>query len=329
MPCNIDVVTQGILKLAEDADPSGIKTMGVLTKPDLATETATQDAIVNLVLGKRSILRLGYYIVKNRSADDNSSTISDRIAAEKAFFSAPPWSSVADRCGIESLKVRVRELLIHISKQEFPYVKSETEEHLLQSKTHLETMGPARADQSSQRLYLGRLASRFQATTQAALNGYYAGDKIFKAEANLKLSTKIIKLNEVFANVFWKRGHQQHFGPRWDDEGENCFGPSVDDPPFEIPLEKYPELKDIILTDNYECPKPLEGPIMNHIEEVFESSRGPELGTVCFPGNSSTCVSGQPRLYCSSVGRFSPRSSRSSQESGTLLCFRIPVRLSC
>lgn len=138
---------------------------------------------------------------------------------------------------------------------------------------------------------MGKLASRFQAVTQAALNGYYAGDKIFKEDANLKLSTKMIKLNEVFSNVFWRRGHQQHFTPTWDDAGENCFGRSIDDLPFEVPLTKYPELADIIMTDDYECPKPSKGPIMSHIEEVFESSRGPELGTVCGSADEVYCAS--------------------------------------
>lgn len=43
MPCNVDVATQKILKLAEEADPGGIRTTGVLTKPDLVTKRATQD----------------------------------------------------------------------------------------------------------------------------------------------------------------------------------------------------------------------------------------------------------------------------------------------
>ncbi|OBT60338.1 hypothetical protein VE03_10358 [Pseudogymnoascus sp. 23342-1-I1] len=63
-----------------------------------------------------------------------------------------------------------------------------------------------RTDQGSQRLYLGKLASKFQAVTQAAFNGYYTGDQAFHAEPTLKLATKMIKLNEVFSNVFWKRG---------------------------------------------------------------------------------------------------------------------------
>ena len=280
MPCNVDLATQEILKLAEAADPSGIRTMGVLTKPDLATEKATKDTIIDLILGKRRSLRLGYHVVKNRSADDNNSTIAVRLAAEKAFFVAPPWSTIADHCGITTLKARLRELLMQISKQEFPHVKQEVEQRLRQCKADLEKMGLARADNNSQRLYLGKLTSRFQSITQAALNGYYAGDKIFAKDPDLKLSTKIVKLNESFSNVFWKRGHKQHFGPTWDDEGETSFGHSIDDLPFEDPLSYYPELSDIIPDIDYECPKAIKGPIMSHIEQTFESSRGPELGTV-------------------------------------------------
>ncbi|KJK73963.1 hypothetical protein H634G_10752 [Metarhizium anisopliae BRIP 53293] len=116
MPCNVDIATQEILKLAEEADPDGIRTMGVLTKPDLATEKATQDAVIDLVKGRRNNLKLGYCVVKNRSADDDTSSMSDRLAAEQAFFMAPPWSSVADRCGVPSLQLRLRELLMEISK---------------------------------------------------------------------------------------------------------------------------------------------------------------------------------------------------------------------
>ncbi|KAF6812953.1 interferon-induced GTP-binding protein Mx1 [Colletotrichum plurivorum] len=248
--CTVDIATQEILKLAEGADPMGVRTMGVLTKPDLVIETATRGAIIDLVLGRRSNLKLGYYVVKNRSADDNASTLSERAAAEQAFFMAPAWSPISDRCGTTTLKLKVRELLMHVSKQEFPHVKADIEQRLRQCRAHLEAMGASRADSCSQRMYLGKLASRFLAITQGALNGYYTGDSIFKRLPNLKLITKIMKLNEVFANVFWKRGHKQHFGPTWDDEGESSLGRN-----------------------------PSKGPIMSHIEEVFESSRGPELGT--------------------------------------------------
>ncbi|KAK8172501.1 P-loop containing nucleoside triphosphate hydrolase protein [Phyllosticta citrichinensis] len=267
IPCNVDIATQEILKLAELADPEGVRTMGVLTKPDLATETATRSAIIDLVLGKQSILRLGYYVVKNPCRFRNG------------IFMAPAWSSIADRCGTTALKCKVRELLMQISKQEFPHVKADIEQRLRQRRTELENMGPPRAGSIAQRMYLGKLASRFQTITQAALSGYYAGDDIFKKLPNLKLITQIMQLNEAFSDVFWKKGHKQHFEATMDDEGESPLGCTVNQLPFEIPLDKYPELGTIICTNEYQCSSPSKGTLMDHIKEVYESSRGPELGT--------------------------------------------------
>lgn len=126
IPCNVDIATQEILKLAKDADPQGSRTMGVLTKPDLAPERAMQQNILDLILGKRQDLKLGYCVVKNRGADDENSTLQMRNDAEKAFFRKDPWSAVASsgRVGMPALKVRLRELLMDISKREFPTVKS-------------------------------------------------------------------------------------------------------------------------------------------------------------------------------------------------------------
>ncbi|THV48858.1 hypothetical protein BGAL_0224g00200 [Botrytis galanthina] len=207
IPCDVDIATQEILKLANMADPSGVRTMGVLTKPDLATEKAIKDTIIDLVNEKPSTLKLEYYIVKNRTADDNNiSTIAERLDAEKAFF----------------MHLLGRPLLIAV--QEISKVRSEIEQHLLDCRQNLETMGPSRTDQSSQRLYLAKLTSKFQDIAQAALNGYYTGDKIFKRYPNFQLITKIIKLSEDFSDVFWRHGHKQHFGDNWDNEGESFFG---------------------------------------------------------------------------------------------------------
>ena len=284
MPCNVDIATQEILKLAEEADHDGIRTMGVLTKPDLATERATQDAVIDLVKGKRNHLKLGYCVVKNRSADDNTSITSERLAAEQAFFMAPPWSSIADRCGVPSLQVRLRELLMEISKRELPSVKSEIDKRRRECVAKLAAMGQPRADENNQRQYLVSIASRMQDITKSALNGYYAGEALFRERPLLKLITRILKINEAFSNEFWKRGHYQHFGSKWHDDGESTLGDGAEALPFDIPFDLYHELDDIVVTD-YECPKPVKGPMTPLIQNVYDSSRGPELGTVSILGN--------------------------------------------
>ena len=125
IPCNVDIATQEILKLAKDADPNGSRTMGVLTKPDLAPERATQQSILDLIRGKRQDLKLGYCVVKNRGADDESSSLRRRDEEERAFFRQEPWLSVASsgRLGSGALKVFLRDLLMDISKKELPTVR--------------------------------------------------------------------------------------------------------------------------------------------------------------------------------------------------------------
>lgn len=92
MPCNVDPATQEILKLAKEADPGMTRTMAVLTKPDLAIERIMAQIAIDHVLGKRSDLTLGYYVVKNRGPDDSGLTLEQGLARERQFFAKAPWS---------------------------------------------------------------------------------------------------------------------------------------------------------------------------------------------------------------------------------------------
>lgn len=256
--------------MAAKADPGGVRTMGVLTKPDLVTEAATQQVVKELVLGRRNTLRLGYCVVKNRGADDHGLAISDRIALEKAFFNKSSWREISSsgRCGTESLKVRLSSLLMSIFKQEFPYVKAELAKQLEQRRRELESMGPPRTDSSTQRIYLGRLGARFQAVTQCALNGYYDSEPVFAEKPNLKLVTAITKMNERFANTFWKAGHKRYVSPEWSGEGESTYS-VIEAASLSYVALGYPEL-DGIIEDEYVGPKPMafnQDSIMDHIDK--------------------------------------------------------------
>ncbi|KAF1968698.1 hypothetical protein BU23DRAFT_257595 [Bimuria novae-zelandiae CBS 107.79] len=151
LPSNVDISTQEVLKMAEEADPEGSRTMGVLTKPDLMTEKATQETINDLLLGKRNKLRLGFFVVKNRGADDERSTTSERIAEERTFFEKAVWTQVkkTGRCGIPALEARLRDLLRAISKTEFPHVKSDITKFLRERRDELGSIGPSRQNASS------------------------------------------------------------------------------------------------------------------------------------------------------------------------------------
>jgi hypothetical protein len=172
-------------------------------------------------------------------------------------------------------------------------------------------MGEPRADESSQRRYLVSIASRMQDITKSALNGYYASESLLSRRRDLRLITNIIKLNEAFANVFWKRGHFQHFRSTRDDEGENELGRGIETLPFAVPLDVYSELQEF--DPDYECQEPIKGPMTALIQDVYDSCRGPELGTVSLNPRKSF---DQQLTFFSSTQPFSLLSSKQCRRSG-------------
>ncbi|KAM7214069.1 P-loop containing nucleoside triphosphate hydrolase protein [Rhypophila decipiens] len=280
VPCNVDIATQEILKLASDADPTGMRTMGVLTKPDLATEKATQQVIIDLVLGKRNDLKLGYCIVKNRSADDDRSSLRDRDEAEKVFFKSEPWHQLHDskRVGIGALRQRLSSLIQSITKKEFPRVRDDVQKELHLCEGKLRTLGNSRADSMSQRAFLAEVAANFQVIVADALDAKYSRRDLFK-DSDMKLITRIMEGNETFATQFAKRGHKKYFENENDDSASDPKWSFISDYTLFSPdFNSFPELHDILLEYDYLCPQP-EDNVMDCIKDVYGKSRGPELGT--------------------------------------------------
>ena len=123
VPCNTDIATQEVVQMAEDLDPEGDRTLGVLTKPDLVDKGAEKD-VVDLVEDRRHKLKLGWHLLRNPGQADVCDTPSARSAIEEAFFrTVNPWSDLdKDKVGVQSLRRRLQEILaIHI-RREFPKV---------------------------------------------------------------------------------------------------------------------------------------------------------------------------------------------------------------
>lgn len=71
--------------MAEEVDPLGQRTLGVLTKPDLV-DPGGEEHVMDLVRGIKNKLNLGYCMVRNRGQQDKSLSTTDRHEQEKQFF---------------------------------------------------------------------------------------------------------------------------------------------------------------------------------------------------------------------------------------------------
>uniref|UniRef100_A0A8C3VHY5 MX dynamin like GTPase 1 n=1 Tax=Catharus ustulatus TaxID=91951 RepID=A0A8C3VHY5_CATUS len=87
VPCNVDIATTEALKMAQEVDPTGERTIGILTKPDLV-DRGTEEGIVKILRNRVIPLKKGYMIVKCRGQQDihNKLTLAAAIQQERAFF---------------------------------------------------------------------------------------------------------------------------------------------------------------------------------------------------------------------------------------------------
>lgn len=124
---NVDIVTQEILEKAEEVDPEGIRTLGVLTKPDLVDKGAEKN-VIDLVEGRKYQLKLGWYVLRNASQAELNKRVANRDAMEKSFFAGQSlWNSLdKERVGIASFRDRLQEILADHIRREFPKVKTLT-----------------------------------------------------------------------------------------------------------------------------------------------------------------------------------------------------------
>ncbi|KAH6646742.1 hypothetical protein BKA67DRAFT_540237 [Truncatella angustata] len=153
VPANVDIATQEIIQMAEDADPLSQRTLGVLTKPNLVDKGA-KDKVMELITNTKGKgrFKFGYTIVCNRSQSDLSITFDERNIKEVAFFNLNPlglYSKAEDN------------LLINVTRRNFQGVSVDIRGRIRKIEQQLEIIGPVRQTAYEQRNHLINVALRF------------------------------------------------------------------------------------------------------------------------------------------------------------------------
>ncbi|KAK4231780.1 P-loop containing nucleoside triphosphate hydrolase protein [Podospora fimiseda] len=219
LPCNIDIANQEILTLAEEYDKKGERTLGILTKPDLLLEASTKATVCNIVENKKKQLKLGYYVIRSRGADQTDAEFEGR----EQMFLEDPWRRLPRaRVGIRALKARLGELLGEMARREFPKLRKDVSDMLRKAEHMKDSLGPSRHDEKEQREYLSGIAREFQDLVRAGLEARYDNRAFgFESSAELRLITQVVNLADAFNREFDKKApvrHFEHTDPDLDDE---------------------------------------------------------------------------------------------------------------
>ncbi|GAB7328213.1 hypothetical protein MBLNU13_g00235t1 [Cladosporium sp. NU13] len=140
-PANVDIVNSESLKLARHVDPTGKRTIGVLTKLDLMDHGTNA---LDILSGRVYPLKLGFIGIVNRSQQDiqGNKVLSDALQAEREFFRMhPAYRNMSTRCGTQYLAKTLNTTLMAHIREKLPDIKARLNTLMGQTQQELASYG--------------------------------------------------------------------------------------------------------------------------------------------------------------------------------------------
>lgn len=196
-PANSDLANSDALKLSKEVDPTGVRTIGVLTKLDLMDEgTDAREILENKIFP----LRRGYIGVVNRSQKDiqGKKDIKQALAAERKFFlSHGAYRHIADRMGTPYLQRILNQTLTNHIRDTLPVLRSKLQSEVLSMEKEVEEYKKFRPDDPSRKTKaLLTLVQTFGTDFEHRIEGG-GGEMVSKGEL-----TGGAKINKIFHERF-------------------------------------------------------------------------------------------------------------------------------
>jgi len=167
-----DFPNQIVLKRAREVDPQGLRTLGVITKPDQLVRGSDGEKIfLSLARNEQVEFNLGWHVVRNLDSGDKDQ---DRDVVETQFLAESNFRSLpATHLGIAHLRQRLSIVLFEQIKAELPRLIEDIDTNITICRHGLDKLGPARAGLDEQKNFLVDLSDNFQSLCDAATKGDY------------------------------------------------------------------------------------------------------------------------------------------------------------
>lgn len=229
-----DFALQQVTRHARTLDPEGVRTLGLITKPDtLDVGSDSEKFYVELAENKDVKFRLGWHVLRNRSYVTREASTTERDLAEAEFFLAGVWTALdASQLGVASLRTRLSKVLHDQIVTQLPSVLENVETGIRECEDKLSKLGAARSSIAEQRQHLFKISTAFIVVIKASIDGNYT-DPFF---ANTRTSNyyprrlRAVVQNTLlgFAEQMRTNGHARVIQERepWSAAGTRCISRS-------------------------------------------------------------------------------------------------------
>ncbi|OLN96231.1 Interferon-induced GTP-binding protein Mx1 [Colletotrichum chlorophyti] len=228
---NTDYVQAPILTKARHFDPSGSRTIGVLTKPDLCESIGLEDKFIELVQNrdKQNYFKLGWYVLLNPGPRDQGQpwpSARERRQREEEFFGRGKWRQLPNTmCGAGALKQKLSvQLQRHIGRH-VKTLRKQIQKALDDCDAELKSMGTGKDTVEEMRIELVELFSASKELVIPAVYGFYKNPprkNFFRATADPRgtpaqnLRARAIEENEKFSQRIRQNGRKFGFSASTD-----------------------------------------------------------------------------------------------------------------
>ncbi|XP_005952305.1 interferon-induced GTP-binding protein Mx [Haplochromis burtoni] len=172
VPCNVDIATTEALKMAQQVDPEGERTLGILTKPDLV-DKGTEENVLEIVHNEVIHLNKGYMIVRCRGQKEITEKVSltEALEKEEMFFKDHPYFHTLYSEGhatVPKLAEKLTLELVNHIERSLPRLEEQIEDKLAQTQAELDRYGNGPPSGMAERIIF--LIDKVTAFTQDAIN---------------------------------------------------------------------------------------------------------------------------------------------------------------
>jgi GTP-binding protein EngB required for normal cell division len=205
--CSSDTSNQVILDMVKAVDNKGVRTLGIITKPDMTLTEDREREFIELASNKdkENKLQLGWHVLRNRAHDETNFTAEERKQKETEFFANSNWGAKlkASQLGVDNLSKRLSTQLIRHIAAEVWKVRADIERELKKCRERLDQLGDGKDEPEEMRAELFRWCDRSRELTQAALAGHGInppGEDFFPSPNDGKTSARNFRSRVVIKN---------------------------------------------------------------------------------------------------------------------------------